>query len=62
MDLSTVTDIQQLKAMAYDELQRLEIAKQNVQLINQRILELEKDAQQEVAKPKKATSSTPSTS
>lgn len=44
MDLSKVSDPQQLKAMAYDELQRLEIAKQNLQLINQRLLELEQSA------------------
>lgn len=52
MDLSTMTDIQQLKAMAYDELQRLEIAKQNVQLINQRIAELEQTGQSETKKTK----------
>ncbi len=48
MDLNKVTDIQQLKALAYDELQRLEIAKQNLQLINQRMAELE-EAQQKKA-------------
>lgn len=57
MDLNKVTDIQQLKALAYDELQRLEIAKQNLQVINQRIAEIEQAQQKKVAaapaKPKK---------
>lgn len=52
MDLSTITDIQQLKAMAYDELQRLEVAKQNIQLINQRILEIEQQTKQKKDKEK----------
>ena len=52
MDLSTITDIQKLKAMAYDELQRLEVAKQNIQLINQRILELEQQKNQKKDKEK----------
>lgn len=41
MDLDQITDIQQLKALAYDELQRAEVAKQNLQVINQRIYTLE---------------------
>lgn len=53
MDLNKVTDIQQLKALAYDELQRLEIAKQNLQVINQRIAEIEQ------AQQKKATATPP---
>lgn len=57
MDLNKVTDIQQLKALAYDELQRLEIAKQNLQVINQRIAEIEQAQQKKAAaapaKPKK---------
>lgn len=42
MDLSKITDTDKLKALAYDELQKLEIAKQNLQLIQQRLAELEK--------------------
>lgn len=41
MDLSQISDIDKLKALAYDELQRLEISKQNLQLINQRMSELQ---------------------
>ena len=54
MDLREITDIQQLKAMAYDELQRLEVAKQNVQMINQRLAELE-----EASEPTAQTSPKP---
>lgn len=50
MDLRKITDPQQLKAMAYDEMQRLEIAKQNLQLINQRLAELEEAAAKKPAK------------
>lgn len=42
MDLNKITDVEKLKALAYDELQKFEIAKQNLQLIQQRIAELEK--------------------
>jgi hypothetical protein len=50
MDLSEITDIIQLKAMAYDELQRLEMAKQNLQMINQRMSEVEQQLmEQQVA-------------
>jgi hypothetical protein len=45
MDLDKITDIQQLKALAYDELQRAEVAKQNLQVINQRIFALEQEAE-----------------
>lgn len=41
MDLSKITDTDKLKALAYDELQKFEIAKQNLQLIQQRLAELE---------------------
>ena len=52
MDLEQITDIQQLKAMAYDELQRAEVAKQNLQVINQRIYTLEQQAAEEQNKKK----------
>lgn len=52
MDLEQITDIQQLKAMAYDELQRAEVAKQNLQVINQRIYALEQQAAEEQSKKK----------
>lgn len=53
MDLEQITDVQQLKAIAYDELQRIEIAKQNLQLINQRIYTLEQEFPQEQVQKKK---------
>lgn len=54
MDLSKISDPQQLKALAYDELQKLEIAKQNLQLINQRLAEIDQANQSTSAiKPKK---------
>jgi hypothetical protein len=52
MDLEQITDIQQLKAMAYDELQRAEVAKQNLQVINQRIYALEQQAAEAQVKKK----------
>ena len=52
MDLDKITDVQQLKAMAYDELQRAEIAKQNLQLLNQRITALEQQAAEAAASKK----------
>lgn len=53
MDLDQITDIQQLKALAYDELQRAEVAKQNLQIINQRIFTLEQEATEKAAKKSK---------
>ena len=42
MDLSKITDIKELKALAFDEIQKLNAAQQNLQLIQQRIVQLEK--------------------
>jgi hypothetical protein len=42
MDISAITDVKELKAFAYDEMAKIEQAKQNLQLINHRIQELDK--------------------
>jgi len=44
MDIANVTDINQLKAIAYDELKRLDIAQENIHKLNRRIEELSKQA------------------
>jgi uncharacterized coiled-coil protein SlyX len=48
MDLQKVTDIKELKAMAFDTLQTIEVQQNNLRLIQQRIAELE----QQTAKKK----------
>jgi hypothetical protein len=44
MDLSQVTDINQLKAMAYDQIATKEQAENNLRMINQRIMEVSQQA------------------
>lgn len=41
MDISTVSDANQLKAMAYDTMQIIEVQQNNLRLIQQRLAELE---------------------
>ena len=43
MDLSQETNVEKLKALAFDELRVLEQAQHNLQLINKRISELEQE-------------------
>lgn len=38
MDINSINDLQQLKAMAYDELTKMEQAKRNLDIINTRII------------------------
>lgn len=45
MDLQKITDVTELKALAYDTLQALEVQQNNLRMIQQRIAELEQDAQ-----------------
>ena len=45
MDIKDMT-IEQLKALAYNEIRRLEQVKNNLALLNQRINELEKPCEQ----------------
>lgn len=43
MDLQKITDIKELKALAFDTLQALELQQNNLRLIQQRIAELEQE-------------------
>lgn len=45
MDISNVTDVKELKALAYDTLQIVEIHQNNLRLIRQRLSELEQVAE-----------------
>lgn len=52
MDISTVTDVKELKALAYDTLQLVEIHQNNLRMIRQRLSEIEQ-AEAEVQEEKK---------
>lgn len=41
INLETITDVNQLKALAYDELQKVEVAQQNLRAINGRLAQLQ---------------------
>lgn len=41
MDLQKVTDLKELKALAFDTLQAIEVQQNNLRLIQQRIAEVE---------------------
>lgn len=43
MDISKVTDLKELKALAFDTLQAIEVQQNNLRLIQQRIAELEQE-------------------
>ncbi len=45
MDISKVTDVNELKAMAYDTLQVIETQQNNLRIIQQRIIELQQEQQ-----------------
>ena len=45
MDISQITDVAQLKALAYDEMMKLEAAQSNLRLLNNRIAELQQQQQ-----------------
>jgi F0F1-type ATP synthase epsilon subunit len=40
MELSTITDLDKLKSLAYDEIAKKEQAENNLRLVNQRILDI----------------------
>ena len=42
MDINQITDINQLKAMAFDAIQAIEVNQQNLRILQQRIDELSK--------------------
>lgn len=52
MDITSITDIKELKAMAYDQLATKQLAEQNLVVINQRIEQMAKA--QEILDKKKA--------
>lgn len=52
MDISTITDAKELKALAYDTLQVVEVQQNNLRLIQQRLNELEQ-AQEDAPEAKK---------
>lgn len=41
MDISKITDIKELKAMAFDAVQAIEVQQNNLRLIQQRIAQLQ---------------------
>lgn len=45
MDITKVTDLKELKALAFDTLQAIELQQNNLRIIQQRIAELEQEAQ-----------------
>lgn len=45
MDLQQITEVTELKALAYDTLQALELQQNNLRLIQQRIAEVEQETQ-----------------
>jgi uncharacterized coiled-coil protein SlyX len=53
MDISQITDITQLKALAYDEMMKLEAAQSNLRLLNNRIGELQQQQQPMPIEPPK---------
>lgn len=53
MDISTVTDVKELKALAYDTLQLVEIHQNNLRMIRQRLSEIEQAAEQAQQEKKK---------
>lgn len=50
MDISKVTDIKELKAMAFDTLQMIETQQNNLRIIQQRIAEIEQQQEQQKRK------------
>lgn len=53
MDITSITDIKELKAMAYDQLATKQLAEQNLVVINQRIDQMAK-AQEVLKKAEEA--------
>lgn len=52
MDISQENDVNKLKALAFDTLQRIEIEQQNLGVIQRRIAEVQQAEQEEAEKPK----------
>lgn len=45
MDITKITDVKELGALAFDQLEALEVARQNLQVIHQRIVEVQNEPQ-----------------
>jgi hypothetical protein len=45
MDLTTVKDVKELKSMAFDAIQAIEVQTANLRALQQRIAQLEQEAQ-----------------
>lgn len=54
MDISKITDTKELKALAFDTLQTIEVNQQNLRIIQQRIAEVQDAEQSDAVQPKKA--------
>ncbi len=50
MDITQITDMKELKVLAYDTMQALEVQQNNLRLIQQRMAELEKGQDQQKKK------------
>lgn len=46
MDISTITDVKELKALAFDQLQTRDVAERNLNAINVRLSQLEQEKQE----------------
>jgi hypothetical protein len=44
VDVSTITDLKELKSLAYDQIHAREVAEKNLQLINARIVHVTQEA------------------
>ena len=51
MDISKITDVKELKSLAYDNLAQLEVTQTNLRALNERIAQLSKE--NEVVEAKK---------
>ena len=50
MDISSITDIDKLKALAYDTLNVIEQQQQNLRILQERIAQLDQEAQSKKSK------------
>lgn len=51
VELSTITDVKELKALAFDQIQLLEQAQQNIRNIQARIQQLQQEASSAAPEP-----------
>lgn len=53
MDINTITDITELKALAFDAIQAIEVNQQNLRIIQQRMEQLQTEGNTQESKTKK---------